>query len=319
MKLKKTIFKIGNYPQGKFPVERVKKIFENTKENIKGIFQHSSVLNEKGIKPLELGSVSNLEFNEEDGSILADIEFNEKGEGYFKDNILSGMSVEIADDKINKLAFLPVGINPQIPAAEFSEEGKYSFACEFQAPPKPRLTPEELLASIVAFDVTDCPVPIFKAMKQAWWDKIDIMDYANLLKNQGYEVTKKEPKVTEFSEKDVKEMVEKAKEEARKEMEVINSTSIEFEEMKNSGIITKAMEDAGLTKEFMIALNLKTNNGDVLEFGETKIEFSTFKNILKALPKLNIDSSTKNLEFKKNEANEEESGLLETAKLKGSI
>ena len=54
--------------------------------------------------------------------VYADVNFNEKGKGYYEDGILKGVSVEIPDGKLTRVAILPVGIQPAIAGAEFSKQ-----------------------------------------------------------------------------------------------------------------------------------------------------------------------------------------------------
>lgn len=124
MKDKLFVFKAGKFPvQGEYTVEKVKEIFGNVKENIKGIFAHTSHWNKIGETPLELGEFSNFEVDEE-GKVYADIEFNEKGLQFKADNVIKSISVEIdtVSNKLKKIALLPLGVKPQIAGTEFEEQ-----------------------------------------------------------------------------------------------------------------------------------------------------------------------------------------------------
>ena len=88
------VFSSGNYPQGDYPPERVKKIFGNaTKSN--AIFIHTSKW--KGNSPPKVGEFSGFELvnNGNKVDVFANIELNEKGKVYHSDNIFKGISVEI--------------------------------------------------------------------------------------------------------------------------------------------------------------------------------------------------------------------------------
>ena len=124
MKDKLFIFKAGKFPvQGDYSVEKVKEIFGNVTDNIKGIFAHTSHWNKLEKEPLELGEFSNFEVDEE-GKVYADIEFNEKGLQFKLDNVIKSVSVEIdtVSNKLKKIALLPLGVKPQIAGTEFEEQ-----------------------------------------------------------------------------------------------------------------------------------------------------------------------------------------------------
>lgn len=115
------VFSSGKYPQGDYPPERVKKIFGNaTKSN--AIFIHTSKW--KGNKPPKVGEFSGFELIENGNEIdvFANIELNDKGKIYHSDSIFKGISVEIPGDKLTNIALLPLGVNPAVEGAEFSEE-----------------------------------------------------------------------------------------------------------------------------------------------------------------------------------------------------
>ena len=123
MKKRIKIFETGMYPQGIFNKERVKNIFGNIKDNVQGIFSHTSQWTEDK-EAVELGDFSNIEIVDKGhkSEVYADVNFNEKGQGYYEDGILKGVSVEIPDGKLTRVAILPVGIQPAIAGAEFSKQ-----------------------------------------------------------------------------------------------------------------------------------------------------------------------------------------------------
>ena len=149
MKIK--VFENGQYPQGNFTAENVKKIFGNVTKPIKAIFSHTSKWNDK--EPVEVGTFNSFEVKEENGKVIAygNVDFNENGTKYHKDGILKGVSVEVdkQKDELLRVAVLPVGINPQISGAEFQEEDMLvtSFE-EITEEPKPAKTEEEIRAEI---------------------------------------------------------------------------------------------------------------------------------------------------------------------------
>lgn len=130
MKKRIKVFQAGKYPQGEFDIDRVNKIFGDVK-NADGIYAHTSKWLEKGEKPLNIGEFSN--FTIENGVVMADCEFNEKGESYYNDGVIRGVSVEIQGDSLGKIALLPIGVKPAVTGAEFEEqEGAYLDFEEFE-------------------------------------------------------------------------------------------------------------------------------------------------------------------------------------------
>lgn len=97
MKKRLKVFESGNYPQGNFEADRVKAVFEKVVDKIPGIFAHSSHWAKKEEEPVSVGEFSNFELLNKNGKLVVfgDVEFNEKGAGYYNDKILEGVSVEI--------------------------------------------------------------------------------------------------------------------------------------------------------------------------------------------------------------------------------
>ncbi|KYL04338.1 hypothetical protein [Fusobacterium necrophorum] len=119
MKKRVKVFQAGNYPQGNYSKEKVNEIF-GTAGRVDGIYAHTSKWAEKGEEPLKVAEFS--DFKVTDGVVTALVEFNEKGQGYFNDSVIKGVSVEIRDNKLSKVALLPIGVKPQVAGAEFAEE-----------------------------------------------------------------------------------------------------------------------------------------------------------------------------------------------------
>ena len=125
-KIRLKIFKSGNYPQGDFSsVDKLKDIIKNTKENIKAQFAHTSKLKKE---PVIVGEFSNLGL--EGDEVYADFEFNDTGKDFYDKGIIEGLSVEIKDNRFDRVAALPVGVNPAIVGAEFAEQ--HGFYIEFE-------------------------------------------------------------------------------------------------------------------------------------------------------------------------------------------
>ena len=119
MKIK--VFESGKYPQGEYDKERVKSIFSKAKET-EAIFLHTSLW-AKDEKPLNLGKFNNYEFKESgnDVEVYADLDLNETGKKFYQGNVLNGVSVELPNDELTKIAILPNKVNPAVDGAEFQE------------------------------------------------------------------------------------------------------------------------------------------------------------------------------------------------------
>ena len=119
MKIK--VFKSGKYPQGEYDKERVKNIFSKAKDT-EAIFLHTSLW-AKDEKPLNLGKFNNYEFKESgnDVEVYADLDLNETGKKFYQGNVLNGVSVELPNDELTKIAILPNKVNPAVDGAEFQE------------------------------------------------------------------------------------------------------------------------------------------------------------------------------------------------------
>ena len=153
MKKRIKIFETGIYPQGKYDKERVKKIFGSVKDNVSGIFSHSSKWTEDK-KAVKLGDFSNIEIKDMGNKteVYADINFNEKGKNYYEDGILKGVSVEVPYDKLTKIAVLPVGVNPAVTGAEFQEAPIFIEFQEIEGEDK-TMDREEVLKSLTKTEV----------------------------------------------------------------------------------------------------------------------------------------------------------------------
>ena len=102
MKIK--VFKSGKYPQGEYDKEKVKNIFSKAKDT-EAIFLHTSLW-AKDETPLNLGKFSNYEFKESGNEVevFADLELNETGKKFYHGKVLNGVSVELPNDELTKIA-----------------------------------------------------------------------------------------------------------------------------------------------------------------------------------------------------------------------
>ena len=127
MKKNFKIFKAGNYPQGDFSIDKLEKIVLNTKDAIVAQFAHTSKLKKE---PVVIGEFTNVLLKGDE--VFADFEFNDTGKDFYDKGIIDGISVEIKEGAFDRVAGLPVGVNPAIQGAEFSEQYGYYVALEFE-------------------------------------------------------------------------------------------------------------------------------------------------------------------------------------------
>lgn len=307
MKKRLKVFQAGSYPQGEFSLERVKKIFSGVTEPIQGIFSHSSKWITDGKDPVTVGEFSN--FSIEGDKVFADIEFNSKGDNYYTDGILKGVSAEIdfIKNKLTKIAVLPMGIKPAVTGAEFQgEEIIEGISLEFEEVKK--VTIAEIIAALAALNVAEVPSSDLEALNNQAYKLQDEKWKINKLIESGYTVQK------EFQKEDLEKLakplgltlvefqepVQKTAEELRAEIKA----EIEFESKRDSliadskskfppviqGIVEFAIMKAGEERE------------TIVEFSETE-KISMFEKIesdLKALKKHPTQETYHNgLEFEK--------------------
>lgn len=237
------VFESGTYLQGDFPKDRVKTIFANIKDKVEGIFVHSSKWKNENKKPLNIGEFNNFEIKENGDKVevFADINFNDKGIKYYEDGTLKGVSVEISNNILDKIAVLPIGTNPAIKGAEFEQEDT-AFLLEFKESEE-YMTREEVIASLTKEELEQ-------------------------VKLNGYDIS-----ITEQVEPVVKTENE-IREEIKKEFEKKANVSAEVKEFMelNAKKITPAM------KEVLTENNLKVifANEDNIEFEEATLNTKNF-------------------------------------------
>ena len=291
MKKRIKVFAAGSYPQGEFSESKVNEIFSGiTKAD--GIYAHSSKWAEKGEQPLTIGEFSN--FKVENGIATADVEFNDKGQQYYNDGVIRGVSVEIRDNKLSKIALLPIGVKPAVAGAEFEEED-YALL-EFEEGGT-QLDLNEILVQVKTMDLgarTAIVNAIFGSLTNDEKEGIRQVYWADFEKK---ETTK--PKTEEEIRAEVsKEFEDKAKgntlkELAKKKFIPCMQPIIEF-------AIDKSLKETG-----------------VVEFEENgvKTNITYFENLSKTIEKLpdaaNFNSKTEQMEF---ETTGEESIINKTAK-----
>ena len=122
------IFKAGNYPQGEFSVDKLKDIVSNTKDAIKAQFAHTSKLKKE---PVVVGEFTNVTL--EGDEVFADFNFSDEGAEFYSKGMIEGLSVEIKENAFDRVAALPIGVNPAVQGAEFSEQHGYYVALEFES------------------------------------------------------------------------------------------------------------------------------------------------------------------------------------------
>ncbi len=159
MKIK--VFKSGKYPQGEYDKDRVKNIFSKAKDT-EAIFLHTSLW-AKDEKPLNLGKFGNYEFKEagNEVEVFANLELNETGKKFYQGKVLNGVSVELPNDELTKIAILPNKVNPAVEGAEFQESPIFMEFQEIKEdkPPKKEkgedktMDKEEVLKNLTKEDI----------------------------------------------------------------------------------------------------------------------------------------------------------------------
>lgn len=276
--MKVKVFESGNYPQGEFNAEKVKNIFSKVVEPIKAIFSHTSKY-KQGEAPIEIGSFKDFTIEEkgEKAIVYGNVDFNEKGNNYYKDNILKGVSVEIDKDTdtLTKVAILPIGINPAVQGAEFQE-----MIVEF----------EEVIE-----DSKDEPTP--EEPKEITIDEV-IEKFGN-----EYNITKKE------------EVVVKTEEEIREEVKKEFEAKYNAKKLKDNFLEKNKSKLTPTIKEFMTDKFLETifEDSRTLEFGENenyKVH-EVIEKLFDKLPNINTEEFSKKVEIKEND---EEIDFMKKAK-----
>lgn len=263
MKIK--VFESGKYPQGIFDMNKVKKIFGDIKDKVEGIFVHSSKWKKENKEPLNIGEFNNFELKEKDGKVevFADVNFNDTGQNYYNDGILKGVSVEItSEDKLDKIAVLPVGTTPAVVGAEFEQSDVAIFNFEEVK----ELDREEVLKSIT-------------------------LDELKTVSIDGYDIEikeKSEPKI-----KTEEEIREEVKKEFEKKAEVKNEVSEFMKE--NSKKITPAMGKILTNDNLEVIFSVE----DTLEFESKSLDIKKFiKDFFVSIPDL-IKTEKTEIEFEK--------------------
>lgn len=287
MKKRIKVFAAGSYPQGEFSVDKVNELFSGiTKAD--GIYAHSSKWAEKGEQPLTIGKFSN--FKVENGIATADVEFNDKGQQYYNDGVIRGVSVEIRDNKLSKIALLPIGVKPAVAGAEF--QGEDYALLEFEEGGT-QLNLDEILTQVKTMDL-GARTAIVNAI------------FGSLTNDE------KEGIRADFEKK------EPAK--PKSEEEIRAEVAKEFED-KTKGNTLKELAKKKFIPcmqpiiEFAIDKSLKETNLVEFEENGVKTNITYFENLSKTIEKLpdaaNFNSTTEQMEF---ETSGEESIVNKTLK-----
>ena len=281
MKKKIKVFQVGKYPQGEFSKEKIQQIFGNVKGKIESIFSHTSKWVSEGSDPVVVGEFNNFEINGD--TVYGEIEFNDKGSKYYNDGILKGVSVEINNGVLSKIAVLPIGINPAIPGAEFEETESAMLNFEVIT----QLTAMEIVEQIKNLDVTAITDTEKVALLDAIWLLSDNKYIANTLESEGYTVTKVE--MQQLTQEEMRALVRK---------------EVEFETRRDclkEAIKTKFRLPQHEIVEFAIEEAFK-NRDTILEFSENE-KTSMFERLEKTIEVLPKDSlfieHHKEIEFSK--------------------
>lgn len=303
MKKRIKVFESGNYPQGDFSLDRVKKVFSSIENPVGGIFSHTSKWLNENKNPVDVGEFSNFEIK--GNEVFADVEFNDKGSNYYNDGILKGVSVEIDKntDKLLKIAVLPIGINPGVSTAEFQEE-ETGIIIEFEE--VEQVGYKEILAALAALDLTQLSATELETLSDAAYRLNDDKYRINKLTENGYTVVKtaefsKEQldeiakcmnlQVVEFEEEVVLSPTE-MRAQIKAEIEFENKVAEKIEGMKKvippslQHIVEFAIKKAAEIKDEIVEFSetekvseFEKITGDIEKMGENKIFKNYFKDV----------------------------------------
>ncbi|WP_432204435.1 hypothetical protein ACQ9ZF_05095 [Cetobacterium somerae] len=298
MKKRIKVFEAGNYPQGNYDLERVKKVFSGVDNPIGGIFSHTSKWAKEKKVPVSVGEFSNFEIK--GSEVFADVEFNDKGANYYNDGILKGVSVEMdrTTDKLLKIAVLPVGINPGVSTAEFQEE-EAGIVIEFEE--VLQVGYKEILTALAALDVTVLSQIELETLSDAAYKLNDDKYRISKLTENGYTVVK----TAEFSKEQLEEIAKNMNLQVVEfEQEVVLSpeelrtqikSEIEFEaklEQEIDGMKKIVPPSLQHVVEFAIRESAKKRD-EIVEFSETE-KVSEFEKITGDIKKLGVNKVFKN-------------------------
>jgi len=247
LKKRVKVFEVGNFAgKGEFSLDRVNELFGSVKEKVQGIFIHSSKWKAEGKEPIGIAEFDN--FGVDNNIAYADMELNEKGQKYYDDGIIKGISVEIGKG-LNKIALLPLGVNPAIKGTEFQE------ALEF----------EEVTIETPIIDIVE-ETPEAKEVEEAKVKVEEVVAGIKELTHEELETVKSEFQAIEFSMKPVKSE-EEMRNEIKAEYEAERTTEkelAEFEEVLNKKVLPLHQE------AYKVAFGKSQKESEVIEFSETE-------------------------------------------------
>ena len=232
MKKRVKVFEVGKYPQGEFSDDRLKAIFGSVKDKIQGIFAHTSKWQDE--EPLSLGEFSN--FSVENGKAYADLELNDKGQSYYADGVIKGISAEIGKT-LSRIALLPIGVKPAVAGAEFAEYE--DVIMEFE-------------------EITEEPAE--EPVKEREVKQMTEIELKGFAKEQGFDIEIKQTPVPK-SEEEIRTEIRtefEAKQKADKEL-------MEFEAIVDKKILPAHKQ------AYILAFKANQSNAEVVEFEEGKM------------------------------------------------
>ena len=276
MKRRVKIFEAGKYKQGDFGLDRVKKIFGDVQRKISGAYIHTKTAKDAGIKPVPIGEFSGVSVDNS-GIVMADCEFNEKGESYYADGIMKGISVEIdKSDNLAQIAVLPPGMNPAVSGAEFSEsEGEFLEVVEFEELEGGNMTLDEMktalqgmsledrlaMIKVIGESITSAEKQAFRAVQYEFAEEIisTEKDFSEFAEKKGFDV-----KVKEKTAPETEEQIE-----TRLRAEFAAKDKAKEELAEFSAIVDKKILPAH-KEAYKLAFAAAQGQSDIIEFSETE-------------------------------------------------
>lgn len=261
-----------------------------------------------GVLPSIRNPLKFSNFSINGNKVYADIDFNDNGSKYHSDGILKGVSVEInQNDKLSKIAVLPIGINPAVSGAEF-EKSNEGITLNFEEGEED-MGANEIIALLNALNVTEFSNADLESLNNAVNRLLDDKWRIKNLQDSGYTVQK------EFSKEDIDnlaknlgyQLVEFEKEKT-KTMDEIRSEikeELEFENKKSNLknlMKTKIIPVLQPIFEYAIDKSVEERK-NVIEFSENE-KITMFEKIEKDISVLENPLFKKyfeNIEFEKEE------------------
>ena len=279
MKKRVKVFEKGKHKNLDFTIDKVKNIFGKVKDKVDGIYIHTSEWKKTGKDPVSVCEFSNFDVDDK-GVAYADAELNTKGLEFNKDGLFKGISVEIGKDNVlSKIALLPLGVNPAIKGAEFSEDGEYYTEAEefseFEEGEIAEMKIETMTIDEKLKFIKELSDSITPEQKKVFRTIAYEFQKATEEEENKMPMTKEE--MLEFAKREGFDIEVKEKAKPKTEAEMRAEIKLEFEAEKKADLEFSEFEKIveknvlpGNAKAYLDSFKLHQGNTDVIEFSETE-------------------------------------------------